>query len=171
MRTEYTSVNNMSETAFLQRQRSYSAGFAAPVIAQRIMPVIVSIFVAVLSLALIFFTAAPVFAAEDNGADAHARSMSMGTGEEPIVDEATTLDYGQSGDDSGTADQLTDDSGDEEELMADEEADDTEEEDAEEADQAEADDLSGRLKIFLVAAVAIAAAAAAAILMIMKKRL
>ena len=156
----------MSETEFLQRQRSYSAGFAVPVTAQRIMPVIMSVFVAVLCLALIFFSAASVFAVEDNGADAHARSMSMGSGEDPVPDEATTLDYGQS-------DEITD-----EEVQTEEEAEADDEEMSEEANDAEgedtgdtentaeADDLSGRATTFLIAAVLIAAAALAAILII-----
>jgi hypothetical protein len=129
---------------------------------------------AVLCLSMLVFAAAPAFAAEDNGADAHARSMSMGTGEEPITDEATTLDYGQSDDAAGAEEQLIDDSGDEDDLISDEESDETDAEDAEDAsDITEPDDLSGKATTFLIAAAVIAAAALAAVLIIrsMKKRL
>jgi hypothetical protein len=114
---------------------------------------------------------APAFAASDNGADAHARSMSAGSGEVPIEDESTTWDYGQSDEDTDN-DRLSDEAEMFDEQAA-EEASDEAEDASEQNDTASMpDDLSGKIRFVLIAAIAVAAAALAAILIIrsVKKR-
>lgn len=129
---------------------------------------------AIIVLLLLSFAlmTAPVFAASDNGADAHARSMSAGSGEEPIDDESTTWDYGQS-DESADNDRLSEEAEMFDEEAAEEASDDTEQGSEQNNTASAPDDLSGKIKLVFIAAAALAAAALAAILIIrsMKKRL
>lgn len=123
-----------------------------------------------LVMLLIALTAAgPVYAEDNNGADAHSRSMSMGTGGDPVPDGSTTLDYGQG--DAETGEALS-----EEETAA---AGDTvmsEDEDQEGKDAYElltgGDDLREKVTYALIAVVCLLTAALLVILMIrtMKRR-
>jgi hypothetical protein len=134
---------------------------------QFVMQTAAIIVLLLLSFALI---TAPVFAESDNGADAHARSMSAGSGEEPIADESTTWDYGQSDVDTDN-ERLSDEAEMFDEEAAEEAADETAEESVDE-NAAAPDDLSGKIRIVLIAAAAVAGAALAVILIIrsVKKR-
>jgi hypothetical protein len=141
---------------------------ADSVVTEFIMQTAAIFIILLLSLAMI---TAPVFAESDNGADAHARSMSAGSGDQPIADESTTWDYGQSGEDSDN-EQLSDEAEIFDEEAAAEDAEETADE-SEESGVPAPDDLSGKVMILLIAAAAVCAAALAAILIIrsMKKRL